>query len=188
MKLQRQQKGFSLAEIVISMSLVVMISAIGFFSCVVAIRISSRSEAEAEIYGDVEKLELSLSSAYESVGGNENNFMKSLAGELEFYFEAKGLVKEIDNVIEKEFTEVFVPIKYAGEEDERKVVYSVSVRHERTYEKVYYRIAVKDSVHYTVCYINIENHTVTSANIKGYRTNSDKAVYEKAIDFARGEV
>ncbi len=183
MKLQRR-KGFSLVEIVIAMSLVVMISAAGFFSCVVAIKISSRSEAEAKIYNDVEKFRLCLSSAHESmesVSGDKNNFISSLMGDLEFYFEADGL----SDMVKDMTGSVTIPIRYKDGESTGEVVYSLSVGYEET---TGYLITVKDAVHYTECSINIVGDAVNSAHIRGYRTNSNSVIYEKEISFARGEV
>lgn len=179
MRLQRR-KGFSLTEIVISMSLVVMISAIGFFSCVVAIKISSRSEAEAKIYSDVEKFGLSLSSAYNDVGGNE--YIDKFIQNLEWYFEADGLASRVkEQNPENEWT-VEMPVKFGNaiidEEGNREIVRSISVH----YEGTSYLISVKDSAHYTECNIYTD---YSGARIKGYRNNSSNAVYEKEIAFAK---
>ena len=98
MKKKNLKRGFSLTEMIVAMALVIMISAIGVFTCLAAVRISAGGENEMRAYSDFEKLRLCLDGAFERIDGdisNKEEYLSSLAENLEWYFEAEGLARLI---------------------------------------------------------------------------------------------
>ena len=100
MKQQRLKKGFSLVEIIVAMALIVIIAAVGYSACLVAIRMSAGGENEMRAYTDFEKFRLSLDGAFERIGGDvsqKESYLSALAENVEWYFEAEGLARLIQS-------------------------------------------------------------------------------------------
>ena len=95
----RRKRGFSLTEIIISMALIVTVSAVGFLACTVALRIGANGSREMNGYADAEMLRLSLDRAFGSIGGDKerkDEFMSAFTKELEWYFDADGLSELVE--------------------------------------------------------------------------------------------
>ena len=172
----RRKRGFSLTEIIISMALIVTVSAVGFLACTVALRIGANGNREMNGYADAEMLRLSLDRAFGSIGGDKerkDDFMSAFTDELEWYFGAEGLselVKEQDlrgepwTVDAPEGGETHVSVYYYGVDN--------------GLESYAYSVTVHGKACRTILALNIRTGTFYTT-VSVYRSGDERPYYER---------
>lgn len=179
-------RGFSLTEVIISMTLVVMISAIGYLACALATKIGTDGEKEVKGYADAEKFYLCLSSAYESVDGNyaqKDEYLSALVASAEWYFRAEGLSSLVaaQTLNGGEWTE---QVLIAGTEEKNDGNFGVYYYGAENGTASYaFRLFSSDAEHETSCYVNCRTAEVR-ARVEARKPNANLAFYEKTYRFA----
>lgn len=183
---KRACRGFSLAEVIISMTLVIMISAIGYIACVVATRIGTDSEKEVKGYEDAEKFYLCLSAAFRSVDGDytkKDEYVHALVSCAEYYFQADGLEELFreQTLDGGEWTAQISSPKDGEESADGFGIYYYGAQN--GLPSYSFRLFLTDADHETSCYVNCFTADF-QARIEARKKNSNLAFYEKTYRFA----
>lgn len=183
---RRRRNAFSLTEVIVSMALVVVISAVGFLACALANRIGARSDDELKGYMDAEKMRLCLDSAYDAVGGDyalKDDYVCTFLQCAEWYFEADGLWERVESRLSdaEEWIEE-LPIRTDGEGEN---VRSISVYYygdSNGLKSYAYLVTVTDSGHSVRCNINCRT-AVFIATVSAVKNGSSLAFYERSFHY-----
>lgn len=185
--MKKKRNGFSLTEVIISMSLIVLISAVGFLACLLANRIGAESEYELKGYMDAEKMRLCLDSAYDAIKGDsekKDEYVRVFMERAEWYFETKGLANQVLSQ-EKSGADWTVELSVGnkqGESCRSLSVYYYGVQNGLA--SYAYAVTVADEGHSVRCVLNCRT-AVFSATVTATKNNASLAFYERSYQYGR---
>ncbi len=185
MRKKRAKRGFSIAEAILAMTLVVMISGVGYLSCVVATRIRANAFTHAKGYRDAELFRTGIYSAMQEVGDPENKdeFVKDLWAEYEWYFEADGLyAAAVAHSADEEAWTEEVPILKKGEEVTRSISVTYLGVDDGGAASYCYVITVSDKAYTIECTLNCRTEEY-GGTITAKRSKSYSNFYEESYNF-----
>ena len=184
--MRKFQRAFSLAEIIIAMTIVVMISGVGFLSCVIASRIRANAVTETKAYLDAEKFRVSIETAFDDVGRDpeqKDEFFKQLLGNLEWNFEADGLYAAAGthNANEEAWT-VEVPILKDSSGEPTRTITIYYLGPDNGEASYYYQFTITDVAYSTKCLLNCRTSEF-GGTITAKRNNSSSDFYESTYNY-----
>lgn len=185
--MKKKRNGFSLTEVIISMSLVVLISAVGFLACLLANRIGAESEYELKGYMDAEKMHLCLDSAYDAIGGDfekKDEYVRAFMERAEWYFETEGLAERVlsRGTNGTDWTEEMPAGSERGESRRSLSVYYYGTQNGLA--SYSYVVTLADEGHSVRCVLNCRT-AVFSATVTAAKNNASLAFYERSYQYGR---
>lgn len=184
--MKKFQRAFSLAEIIVAMTIVVMISGVGFLSCVIASRIRANAENSTKAYLDAEKFRVSIETAFESVDRDpdqKDEFFKQLLGNLEWNFEVDGLYAAAGthDASEEAWT-VEVPILKNKSGEPTRTITIDYLGLDNGVASYNYQFTITDEVYSIKCLLNCRTDEF-GGTITAKKNNSSSNFYESTYNY-----
>lgn len=174
--MKRKKGGFSLVEVIVAMVIVVLITGIGYLSCILSLRIQGNASNEAKAHEDAEKIIVSVGAAFDAVdrdSGRKEEFFKKFMEEMGWNFEAESFYDTVvtGHSLEGDAWSAKVPIiKNAEGISTRSVVVNYLGKDDAGNPTYSFEITVYETAYTLTCALNCRTEEY-GGTITAFRNN-----------------